>query len=86
MLATSYHNVNMPKRQTLFNPECTKEHEFISKSFIFMDFCTLYRCEVRSYKNIKVKNMKLNLLNFYLASFARIFLKSNLNTELSKST
>ncbi len=31
MLATSYHNVNMPKRQTSFNPEWTKEHECISK-------------------------------------------------------
>ncbi len=40
MLATSYHNVNMPKRQTSFNPEWTKEHEFTSKTVetLFMDF------------------------------------------------
>ncbi len=48
MLATSYHNVNMPKRQTSFNPEWTKEHEFISKSSrdAFHGFCTLCRSEV----------------------------------------
>ncbi len=43
MLATSYHYVNMPKRQASFNPEWTKEHEFISKSSrdTFHGFCTL---------------------------------------------
>ncbi len=48
MLATSYHNVNMPKRQTSFNPEWTKELEFISKRSrdAFHGFCTLCRCEV----------------------------------------
>ncbi len=48
MLATSYHNVNMPKRQTSFNPEWTKEHKFISKSGreAFHGFCTLCRFEV----------------------------------------
>ncbi len=48
MLAMSYHNVNMPKRQTSFNPEWTKEHEFIPKSSrdAFHRFCTLCCCEV----------------------------------------
>ncbi len=48
MLATSYHNVNMPKCQTSFNPEWTKEHECISKSSrdAFHGFSTLYCCEV----------------------------------------
>ncbi len=48
MLATSYHNVNMPKCQTSFTPEWTKEHKFISKSSrdAFHGFCTLCRCEV----------------------------------------
>ncbi len=43
MLATSYHNVKMPKRQTSFNPEWTKELEFISKRSrdAFHGFCTL---------------------------------------------
>ncbi len=48
MLATSYHNVNMLKWQTSFNPEWTKEHEFISKSSrdAFHGCCTLCHCEV----------------------------------------
>ncbi len=48
MLATSYHYVNMPKCQTSFTPEWTKEHKFISKSSrdTFHGFCTLCRCEV----------------------------------------
>ncbi len=48
MLATSYHNVNMPKLQTSFNPEWTKEHEFITETSrdAFHWFCTLCRCEV----------------------------------------
>ncbi len=43
MLATSYHYINMPKLQTSFNPEWTKENEFISKSSsdAFHGFCTL---------------------------------------------
>ncbi|ROL49407.1 hypothetical protein DPX16_15733 [Anabarilius grahami] len=38
----------MPKRQPSFNPEWTKEHEFIAKSCrdAFHGFCTLCRCEV----------------------------------------
>ncbi len=43
-----YHYVNMPKRQTSFNPEWTKEHKFISKSSrdALHGFCTLCRCKV----------------------------------------
>ncbi len=49
--ATSYHNVKMPKRQTSFNPEWTKELEFISKRSrdSFHGFCTLCRCEICIY-------------------------------------
>ncbi len=40
MLASSYHNVNMPKYQTSFKPEWTKEHKLYQKAVetLFMDF------------------------------------------------
>ncbi len=64
MLATSYHNVNMPKRQTSFNPEWTKEHEFISKLSrdAFHGFCTLCRCEVYLFISIISRNVMFQAL------------------------
>ncbi len=46
MLAMLYHNINMSKHQASFNPDWTKEHEFISKKHNFSGFCTLCHCEV----------------------------------------
>ncbi len=58
MLATSYHNVNMPKRQTSFNPEWTKEHKFISKSSrdAFHVFCTMWSLFMYFYYFQKSRN------------------------------
>ncbi len=80
MLATSYHNVNMPNRQTSFNPEWTKEHTFKSKSSrdAFHGFCTLSRSEVRSYK--KIKNKKLNLV------FEWVILSKAFTPDVTKET